>query len=697
MIYLSLHFLAQVIERTCMKKTILSMSIIALLLFATLYAASGSIPGVSAMEKIDTSYPNNIIDFDDFSNTDDFHDRANQYIMAEERSFIPATKESLNLTEERVQAFDCTTAIGVSENECQALVALYAATNGSAWKINFGWLETPDVAEWYGVAIKYGGVGGLTLHGNNLVGYIPAEIGNLTNMMLLSLYDNQLTGEIPQTIENVKNLRYLWLQNNFLTGEFPSAVFKLQILRELDLGANLLYGSIPDNFSNMQSLDTLHLYMNKFTGTIPQSLSAITELSSIDLSYNNLHGNLPQWAHKLYQLEKLSLGHNYFTGNIPGSIMANSRIIYLDLEHNNLSGELPADLSQMIHLKILNLGENLFFGDIPIEYAALINLQYLNLSNNKITGEIPQWLNQLTKLHSLFLNGNQLTGTIPIQVFRPYYLKRLHLNNNQLVGTLPRQLEDFTRVVELDISNNQLNGLLPINIGNLRDLYHLNISNNKFSGVIPDSLRNLNYLCPEGAEYSPCFGKYKTDLGYNQFNVPQSERMERFLEEKDPDWHLTQAIQATVPCDSGGEIISRDGRIEVVIPAEACDGELDVLLAPFSKPSYAYLPMFWANNGFELTAWNEQGAVTQFHKPLGFTLYYADGEIGPLPEEQLAVEMYMEDYRVWSDAINTCPGGEYTRNVDENWVRLPVCHLTEFGLFNIPEMPFRLYIPIANK
>jgi len=121
------------------------------------------------------------------------------------------------------------------------------------------------------------------------------------------------------------------------------------------------------------------------------------------------------------------------------------------------------------------------------------------------------------------------------------------------------------------------------------------------------------------------------------------------------------------------------------------------LLAPFSKPSYAYLPMFWANNGFELTAWNEQGAVTQFHKPLGFTLYYADDEIGPLPEEQLAVEMYMEDYRVWSDAINTCPGGEYTRNVDENWVRLPVCHLTEFGLFNIPEMPFRLYFPMGLK
>ena len=61
------------------------------------------------------------------------------------------------------------------------------------------------------------------------------------------------------------------------------------------------------------------------------------------------------------------------------------------------------------------------------------------------------------------------------------------------------------------------------------------------------------------------------------------------------------------------------------------------------------------------------------------------------------VELLDEDYMVWRNAVSTCVDGEYTRNLNENWVSLPVCHLTEFGLFNIPEMPFRLYIPMGFK
>ena len=124
---------------------------------------------------------------------------------------------------------------------------------------------------------------------------------------------------------------------------------------------------------------------------------------------------------------------------------------------------------------------------------------------------------------------------------------------------------------------------------------------------------------------------------------------------------------------------------------------MDIMLAPLSTPGHAYLPMLWMRNSFDLSAWNDQGAVTQFQKPLNFTLYYAENEIGPLPEDQLMVELLDEDYMVWRNAVSTCVDGEYTRNLNENWVSLPVCHLTEFGLFNIPEMPFRLYIPMGFK
>ena len=112
------------------------------------------------------------------------------------------------------------------------------------------------------------------------------------------------------------------------------------------------------------------------------------------------------------------------------------------------------------------------------------------------------------------------------------------------------------------------------------------------------------------------------------------------------------------------------------------------------SPDRAFFIILSSNNWGAL---HNQGAIKQFQKPLGFTLFYADECVGPLPEEQLAVLMFDEDYSVWRDAVYTCPDGEYARELDENSISLPVCHLTAFGLFNKPETPLRLYFPMGLK
>ena len=46
----------------------------------------------------------------------------------------------------------------------------------------------------------------LISEGNQLIGSIPPEIGNLTNLTVLSLWGNQLIGSIPPEIGNLTNL-----------------------------------------------------------------------------------------------------------------------------------------------------------------------------------------------------------------------------------------------------------------------------------------------------------------------------------------------------------------------------------------------------------------------------------------------------------------------------------------------------------
>jgi Leucine-rich repeat (LRR) protein len=47
------------------------------------------------------------------------------------------------------------------------------------------------------------------IHQNNIQGTIPAELGNLKNLISLTLYNNKLSGHIPPSLVELQALKYL--------------------------------------------------------------------------------------------------------------------------------------------------------------------------------------------------------------------------------------------------------------------------------------------------------------------------------------------------------------------------------------------------------------------------------------------------------------------------------------------------------
>ena len=86
------------------------------------------------------------------------------------------------------------------------------------------------------VTIDNGGrVTDITIHNQNLKGFISTDIGHLTNLNHLVLKGNFLEGSIPSDLGLLTNLTMLDLNTNNLKGTIPSELGKLHNLTYLDL------------------------------------------------------------------------------------------------------------------------------------------------------------------------------------------------------------------------------------------------------------------------------------------------------------------------------------------------------------------------------------------------------------------------------------------------------------------------------
>ncbi|KAF7825732.1 Receptor-like protein 12 [Senna tora] len=329
----------------------------------------------------------------------------------------------------------------------------------------------------------------------DLTGYLPASIGNLTSLEVLLLYQCRFSGSIPSSLGNLTQLQYLALSNKF-HGEIPHSIFSLDNLRSLYLAGNLFEGQLELNsFINLKRIE--YLYLSHI------NLSLLTKTSSSNAS-------VPR---NIRELLLVACNINEF----PKLLKYQNQLEILWLSQNKMQGTLPSWIWRKKNLWILILSNNQLTGEISPMMCNLKSLEFIDLSFNNISGTIPPCLGTFGEnLHTPKSINNKIPGIIPQEFMKVCSLKMIDFSQNNLQGQLPKALANCRLLEYLDVSNNQISDSFPFWLGTLPQLKVLILRSNKFSGVLI-SPRNSTFCKMHIIDLSQndFSGKYPLELMQN--------------------------------------------------------------------------------------------------------------------------------------------------------------------------------------
>ncbi|WP_088894788.1 DUF4347 domain-containing protein [Leptolyngbya ohadii] len=461
--------------------------------------------------------------------------------------------------EQTVKTFELTVDGTLNADDYAALKVLYQSTDGANWTDNTGWKDwdfnsaTPPalsvVSQWKGVGWTDGCITSLSLHLNNLVGSIPAELSNLSSVSSIDLGANQLSGTIPTSLSSLSHLGYLNLSENQLSGTIPVDLNNLSNLSYLNLGTNRLTGTIPSQLGDLENLSSLYLNNNALSGDIPTSI--LNRLFPVPVFFplpgkisNYNFNNVPfvtaiaDQSTPLNQpltlnvsVSDIDKGSN--DTNLTLSVTSSDSTVIQDSDISVTgSGSTrtitltptigqPGTATITMTLKDGSAEQTIKTFNLTVsgtlnadDYAALKALYQstdgANWTDNTgwrdwdfssttppAVSVVSQWEGvTLTgdRVTALSLISNQLSGTLPAEFVNLSELKALDLSHNQLSGSIPVELGNLTKLEQLNLEDNQLSDGIPTQFGNLSNLVYLNLASNPLSGTLPATLGNLSNL-----------------------------------------------------------------------------------------------------------------------------------------------------------------------------------------------------------
>lgn len=241
-------------------------------------------------------------------------------------TFVPITNTQTPEAAFPADVF-CNDVTEIPQVECEALVTIYNYTDGENWTYQdpretsqyITWLETKTPCSWKGIQCTDNHVTEIYMDGVGLIGDLPSEIGNLSNLTFLNLEFNHLSS-LPPEIGYLSNLRHLDLWSNSLTS-LPPEIGNLSSLRLLELADNNLT-TLPPEIGNLTNLTVLRLMDNNLR-SLPPEIGNLTSLMYLDLWNNNL-SSVPLEIGNLSNLTKLDLVSNNIE-SLPPELCASFR------------------------------------------------------------------------------------------------------------------------------------------------------------------------------------------------------------------------------------------------------------------------------------------------------------------------------------------------------------------------------------
>ncbi|CAN6581726.1 unnamed protein product [Malus baccata var. baccata] len=248
--------------------------------------------------------------------------------------------------------------------------------------------------------------------------FIPASLGDLSNLYWLDLGDNQLTGPLPVSSDTTPGLDQLFkakhfhLNQNQLSGTIPPGLFSSNILFD----GNRFNGTIPSTTFSVQTLEVLRLDRNSLTGPVSSNISNLINLSDLNFAHNNLNGSLPNLTrlNALNYVIPVYVNNNSFDpSEAPRWISTLPSLTTIVLENGALQGTVPERMFSLPSLQQVKMKNNAFNDTFNMGDNFSPQLTLVDLQNNKIQ----KITLGFEYKHTLILVGNPLCNESSLSSF----------------------------------------------------------------------------------------------------------------------------------------------------------------------------------------------------------------------------------------------------------------------------------------